>query len=267
MNNDLIYVYCISDKPLVPGQVTVTTGLKAVPFSNLYIIVKDVPYSEFSEENLKRNLSEIHWLESMAVEHVNVINGIMRHSTVVPFKFGTIFNNEENLLKFFTDYSDSIEENFIHLRGREEWAVKIYCDRRKLSEQIDDLSVDAAKMEEQIMASSPGKAYLLKRKKTEFVNSEMDRLINDYGQSYFDSFKNLSVSSRLNNILPVEVTGRADSMILNAAFLVNKEQVFGLRSTISSLIKKDGHSGFSIEATGPWPPFSFVTVKEKSDAR
>jgi len=33
--------------------------------------------------------------------------------------------------------------------------------------------------------------------------------------------------------------------------------------TFDTLRKKDENSGFIIEATGPWPPFSFISIKEK----
>jgi hypothetical protein len=52
-------------------------------------------------------------------------------------------------------------------------------------------------------------------------------------------------------------------MILNAAFLIEKNQVADFLGTVEMLRKKDGNSGFVIETTGPWPPFSFIYIKEK----
>ena len=114
----------------------------------------------------------------------------------------------------------------------------------------------------QIMASSPGKAFLLKRKKTELIENEMDRLIKNYGQEYYNDFKNLSEATSLNNLLPKEYTGREDTMILNAAFLVRKTNVPDFKNRVGFLRRKDGNSGFFIEATGPWPPYSFISIKE-----
>jgi hypothetical protein len=207
-------------------------------------------------------LSDIEWLESNAREHVEVINRLMAHNTVIPFKFGTIYNTVAGLEKFITDYSDSLFENFHHIEGREEWSVKIYCNRKSLSEQIDELSEETAALEKQIMASSPGKAFLLKRKKYELIENEMDRICKSYGQKYYNDFKNLSVSTILNNLLPKEFTGREDSMILNAAFLVSKTKVTEFKNTVDEIIKQDENSGFFIEITGPWPPFSFIYIKE-----
>jgi len=262
MTPDMIYVYCLSNSPPEFPETMKLRNLKSLIFGNFHVVIKDVSSEEFSEENFKRNLSNIEWLETNARDHVDVINTLMVQNTVIPFKFGTIFLTEVSLKKFITDYSDSLFENFHHIEGREEWSVKIYCDRKSLSEQIDELSEETAALEKQIMASSPGKAFLLKRKKSELVENEMDRICKSYGQNYYDEFRKLSVSTNLNNLLPKEFTEREDTMILNAAFLVNKTKVSDFKNTVDTLSKKDGNSGFFIETTGPWPPFSFIYIKE-----
>ena len=262
MTTDLIYVYCLLNIEPVLHETMDLRSLKSIVIGDFNVIVKYVSSQEFSEENFKRNLSDIEWLENNAREHVEVINLLMDQNTAIPFKFGTIFNSEDSLRKFITDYSDSLFENFHHIEGREEWSVKIYCDRKSLSQQIDELSEETASLEKQIMASSPGKAFLLRRKKSELVENEMDRICKSYGQNYYDEFRKLSVSTNLNNLLPKEFTGREDTMILNAAFLVNKTKVNDFRNTVDTLRKKDENSGFFIETTGPWPPFSFIYIKE-----
>ncbi|MCX6233320.1 MAG: GvpL/GvpF family gas vesicle protein [Bacteroidetes bacterium] len=263
MKKDLIYVYCITGNLPQPGQAAGFGDLKYLKATGFYATIKYVSESDFSEENLKKNLSDISWVEPSVRDHINVISKIMENSAVIPFKFGTIYQSEDSLKKFIEDYSDSLTENLHNIEGKEEWAVKIYCDRKALSEQIDELSEEAAALEKQIMASSPGKAFLLKRKKTDLIENEMDRLCKIYGQKYYNDFKNLSESTCLNNLLPKEFTGRVDTMILNATFLVSKNKVADFNGTVDTLRKKDGNSGFIIETTGPWPPFSFISIKEK----
>jgi hypothetical protein len=263
MDNDLIYVYCLTNSPPVHTGAGERPGLKLLNSDGFYVILKYVSDSVFSEENFKKNLSDVDWLEANAREHVDVISKIMDNNSVIPFKFGTIFQSETNLRKFLSDYAVSLKENFLVVGGMEEWSVKMYCDRKALIEQIDELSEEAAALERQIMASSPGKAFLLKRKKTDLIENEMDRLCKIYGQENFNEFKSLSESTRLNNLLPKEFTGREDSMILNAIFLVSKNKVKELQNKVETLRKQQINSGFFIEATGPWPPFSFISIKEK----
>lgn len=266
MINDLIYVYCISSGLPDLGRNIGVEDIKTLIIDDFYVNVKYVSESEFSEENFKKNLSDIDWVEINAREHIRVISLIMEQSTVIPFRFGTIYHSEASLANFVTDYSDSLIENFHQVDGTEEWSVKVYCDRKVLEGQIDELSEVAASLEKQIMASSPGKAFLLKRKKIDLTEYEIDRLCKVYGQKYFDDFESLSESTFLNNLLPKEFTGRQDSMILNATFLVIKDKVPDFMDAVSVLKQRDWNSGFIIESSGPWPPFSFITMKENRHA-
>lgn len=267
MLNDLLYVYCLSNSN--PGLLLSIEpqGLKVLRFDDFYVIVKFVPKSEFSEENLKKNVADMQWLEINAREHIMVINKVMEHTTVIPFNFGTIYQSEDSLKKFICDYSDSLIEHFLLFECKEEWAAKIYCNRKMLSDQIDELSEEAAAIEKQIMASSPGKAFLLKRKKTDLIENEIDRIIKNSGQKYYNELKNLSGSTKLNNLLPKEFTGREDTMILNATFLVSREKVNEFISTVRVLKNKYSGNGFDFEITGPWPPYSFISIKENSNVR
>ena len=75
MNNELIYVYCISDSPPRLNGNMEFKGLESVMFDNFYVIVKYVSEGEFSEENLKKNSSDIQWLETHARERLSPTPG------------------------------------------------------------------------------------------------------------------------------------------------------------------------------------------------
>jgi hypothetical protein len=263
MRDDLIYVYCLANKPPKQVSETANIGLEFLKIGDFYVIAKYVSKDEFSEENLKKNVSDIQWLEINARQHISVINSFMALLTVVPFKFGTIFQSVESLKKFISDYTDSLDQNFRFIEAKEEWSVKVYCNRKHLCEEIDELSTEAASLEQQIMASSPGKAFILKRKKNDLIECELDRLCKKFGQEFYDTYQNLSEATNLNNLLPKEFTGRDDSMILNATFLIKKDKVPEFKKTTETLQNKNHYSGFFIEMTGPWPPFSFIHIKEK----
>ncbi len=263
MNNELIYVYCISSTPVTLDLGSIHEGLKCILFQGYYIIVKNVSPDEFSEENLKKKFADLSWIDKNARDHIRVISQIMKSSTVIPFKFGTIFKSEENLGKFISDYSDSLRENLINIEGKEEWSVKIYFDRKVLNEQIAEHSETVLNIEQQILESSPGKAFLLKKKKAELIEKEVEKLIKSCGQTCYDEFKNISELSRINNLLPKELTERNDDMILNVSFFIKKQRVADFVGTVDLLQGKFKNIGFDIDVSGPWPPFSFISIKER----
>lgn len=263
MNTDLIYVYCITNDSSQKIDLINFEGLKSFVFGNFTVFGKHVDTNEYAEENFKINLSNIQWLETNAREHIRVISEIMKLLSIIPFNFGTIYQSENNLQKFILDYEDSLIENFFHLKGKEEWVVKIYVNIKVLKVRIDELSEKSAALEKEIMASSPGKAFLLSRKKTELIENEIDQLCKLHGQKYYDEFKSLSVATSLNNLLPKDFTQRDETMILNANFLVSQNRSTEFIKQVDILTKESDPYGFVIEATGPWPTFSFISIKEK----
>jgi len=225
--------------------------------------VKQVSPDEFSEENLKKNFTDLPWIEIHARDHIRIIGEVMQNSTVIPFKFGTLFNSEESLGKFIRNYSGSLTENLKNIKGKEEWSVKIYCNLSLLNQQIGEISKDVLTMEQEILESMPGKAFLLKRKKVELIDKEVQKVMQICGQTCYDELAALSEHTKINNILPKELTERTDDMILNVSCFVNQGRVNELLSVIDELLKKYKSVGFDMAVAGPWPPFSFISIKEK----
>ena len=263
MKNSQKYLYCLSNSPPTPLLPIEALGVKWLRIDDFFVIFKDVPASDFSDENIKRHLSDKKWSELRVREHAMVITMIMENSDVIPFNFGTIFPSELSLKRYISDYSDTFREKMLIIGGREEWRIQIFCNRKILYKQIDELSSRTAKMEKEIMASAPGKAYLLKQKKTDLIKSEMDRICKDYGQQCLDQLSNLSESFKKNNLLPKEFTGREDTMILNATFLVNKKKTPLFKDSVDLHGRSDKNLGFLTKLLGPWPPFSFISLERK----
>jgi hypothetical protein len=187
----------------------------------------------------------------------------MKSGAVVPFKFGTIFNTSDSLGDFVRKYADSIHENLDSIREKEEWSVKIYCDKSGLNQKIGTISEEVRTLETEISKSMPGKAFLLKRKKVELIGTEVEKVMRTCGQSLYDELVALCERVKINNVLAKEVTERTDEMILNLSCLLNREKVPELLKVVEESEEKYKHASFVIDTTGPWPPFSFISIQEK----
>ena len=263
MVNELIYVYCISDSLLLADSISDQNDLKCLKFHEFYAIVKQVSSDEFSEENLNKNFADLPWIELHARNHIRIIGEVMKNRTVIPFKFGTIFNSEESLLEFIHKYSSSLNENLKNIKGKEEWSVKIYCNYTLLNNQITELSEDVYNLEQEILNSKPGKAFLLKRKKVELIEKEVQKVIQLSGQTCYEELARLSELTQINKLLPEEISEKTDSMILNISCFVSQVRVSEFLDAFDELQKKYKKIGFDMATAGPWPPFSFTSIKEK----
>ena len=259
VKKDLIYLYCITDKvPKLKEIENLADDPYFIYHQGLYAVVNKVKESEFAEENLKRNLADLEWIKVRAMTHEKAIEGIMKNTCVIPFKFATLFNTEDNLKAMFSKHLREFKDILRKLKDKEEWGVKIYCNLGKLKENLIQEDEQLLNIDKEINGpAAPGKAYLLKKKKEEFLNIAVNKNFNEYGQVSFDRLKEKSMDARINKLLSKEVTERDDEMILNSAFLINKDKVEDFLDTVEGLGGKYTDRGLFFHCTGPWPPYNF----------
>ena len=176
------------------------------------------------------------------------------------FKFGAIFNTEENLKTMLKKHIKEFKDTLKHLEGKEEWGVKIYCDMGKLKENLIQDDEDLLNLDKEINSASPGKTFILKKKKEESANTIVNKKLNECGHESFERLKQYSIQSRINKLLPIEVTERKDEMILNAAFLADKNKVKEFVGVVDVLKAKYSDKGIDFDCTGPWPPYNFCDL-------
>ena len=279
-NKGLVYLYCLTNKapalkaaedlprPSLKSNTALKEGWGLVDtarffyYQGLYVVVSNVSTDEYNEENLKKNLANLEWIKSRAGIHEKVIETVMKNSCVIPFKFGTLFNTEENLKIMLKKHMDKFKATLKYLEGKEEWGVKIYCGIDKLKENLIREDKELLNIDKEINSASPGKAFILEKKKVELVNTSVNKKLNDYGQLIFEKLNQHSIESRINKLLPKEVTERKEEMILNSVFLIKKNKVENFIEAESALKEIFQEMGFFLDCTGPWPPYNFTDLKK-----
>jgi len=112
------YAYCIGEKEAFPAlarhrkpvpmeSVVGVSGNQVFlyPASDLAVIV--------SEHNPQESLNQ-----RSGVDHARVIADCFQHSTVLPFRFGTVFNDDESLRKSIRSNQRQFLGNIEALRGK-----------------------------------------------------------------------------------------------------------------------------------------------------
>ena len=122
------YAYCIGEKQAFPE---LTRHRKPVPMESVHGVSGNqvflYPASDLaiivSEHNPSEALSQ-----KSGVDHARVIADCFQHSTVLPFRFGTIFNDDESLRKSIRSNQRQFLSNIDKLRGKTEMHLKIFVD-------------------------------------------------------------------------------------------------------------------------------------------
>jgi hypothetical protein len=149
------------------------------------------------------------------------------------------------------------------LANKQEWGLKIYCNQEKLKARLLGSQEKILKMEEEIKTSSAGKGFFLKKKKDQLIERMLNDRISECGQESFELLKELSFEARINRLLPKEVTEREDDMVLNSAFLVDREEVGDFQNMVDTLKMDYEGKGFLLDCTGPWPPYNFCGLSNQ----
>lgn len=222
---------------------------------DICVVVSKIDTDEFQDE-VKKLLSEFTKTEGSNLSrtdeilraHEAVVDALTKLTAVVPFKFGTILKDEEAASKMLQDYEEKFEKLLAKFTGREEWGIKVYADSKKFKKQQRSLS----------KVSSKGAAYLLGRKMEEELKNDIAAQLAKASEVIFQEAGKDAYEAKLNKTLPQKLTGKNKEMILNTAFLIEKEKVARFCKQVKKLIEKYEPMGIEIGLSGPWPPYSFT---------
>ncbi len=232
------YAYCIGEKQSFPE---IARHRKPVPMESVLGVSGNqvflYPASDLaivvSEHNPAEALSQ-----KSGVDHARVIAECFQHSTVLPFRFGTVFNDDESLRKSIRSNQRQFLSNIDKLRGKTEMHLKIV---------VDDCCVRA--IERRLPAENAGREYLTNLR--ENASRQRERQTRARAVSF--------QMHRLFMPLDEEVSCRlteSGKMVLDIAHLIDRKCVERYQNkfvTTSASMRE-----CQMQISGPWPPYHFV---------
>jgi len=240
------YAYCLTEQHLTNGTRTrrpfVLEGIQGVngatvlsyPSGEFAVIV-----SEF--DHATASLDEKHVLE-----HARVVGACFRAGTVLPFRFGTIFDTDESLRHAVRANRRAFGLSVARLKGKAEMHVKVLVRDGQLR-QLQDVTIP----------DTVGGDYLIKLREKAMCDRERQT-----------KAKALSVQvHRLFNPLEEEVTCKrvdTDGMLIDIAHLIDSKHIEKYQNRYSSAAKQLKNCEVSV--SGPWPPYHFLPGKLRTVA-
>ena len=232
------YAYCIGEKQAFPE---LARHRKPVPLESVLGVSGNqvflYPASDLavivSEHNPEDALTQ-----KSGVDHARVIADCFQHSTVLPFRFGSVFDSDEALRKSIRSNQRQFLGNIDKLRGNAEMHLKIF---------VDDCC--APEIERQIPAEKVGREYLTN------LRESATRMRERQTRARAISFQ----MHRLFLPLDEDVTCRLTEngkMVLDIAHLIDRKCVerYQNKFATTSATLRECH----MQVSGPWPPYHFV---------
>jgi hypothetical protein len=223
---------------------------------DLAAVVSEVPLNRFGEGQFEENLRDPMWAADTVMRHEKLTEFLSTKATVVPLRFGVMYSTPERIRAMLNARAPHLRQVLQSLESREEWSVNIFVDKNKLHAQMAELSPRLAEMQKRVQGAGPGRAYLLEKKldtlRVAESKSESKRVVQAIREV-------LEAESAARKDLPVrEVEAKqTPSMAGKLSFLIDRTNLKAFRRAAEKLAKQYGAYGFSLELTGPWPPYNF----------
>ena len=232
------YAYCIAERSSFPELLR---HRRPMPFEGVTGLFGNqtflFPASDLAIVVSEHNLEDDTRIDNQCQrDHARVIADTFKHSTVLPFRFGTTFQDDEALRRSVRSNHRHFSANVERLRGKSEMHLKVL---------VDDTCPDTHR----VLTTSVGKEYLSSLR--ESASAQRER------QS-----KARAMQLQMHRMfLPIEeeVTCKRagdGKMLLDIAHLIDSKCIERYQNKYASATNclKDCR----MQLSGPWPPYHFV---------
>ena len=258
------YVYCVGERdalaPLfdgeLPGAIEGESGLEMVG-AGLAAVVSRVPLAEYGEGALAARLADAAWTATRALRHERVVEHFAARAAVVPLRFGTIYLRGESVERMLEERGAQLRSVLRRLEGREEWGLNVFVERARLREEVAHVSERLREMGERADASSPGQAYLLRKKIESLRDEEARAETRRVASEVEDTLNAASDGAARLRVLKDEAAEQGE-LAARFAFLVARDSFNEFRAAAERLAEEYTPLGFRFELTGPWPAYNFT---------
>jgi len=246
------YLYCIikcdqersfNGASAIGGR---SNGIHTVVFGDLACVVSNSP--DMNYDSTRVNM----------MAHETVIEQVMEEFTVLPIRFGTVTRNsgspvEDICHKLLESRFNELHRLHQEIDGKIELGLKVlWRDEKAIYQEIVTEHGELRKLRDSVQGRSPEATHFDRMRLGEMVKKALDRKRAKEAKMLLTHFRPVADRIRENNII-------MDRMVLNAAFLVSKDQERECDEIVKRLDEELGEK-MVFKYTGPNPPFNFCEI-------
>ncbi|MGI8422957.1 MAG: GvpL/GvpF family gas vesicle protein [Chloroflexota bacterium] len=189
---------------------------------------------------------------ALAHEHVNELV-IEQGFTPVPMSFGTLFSSEESVNEFMADTYDALLDVLKKMQGKLEYGLKVNWNREEVLAELETDNAELRQLKAEISGNRASSTYFARMQLGRMIEQALAGRSQSYIRDIYDHLRDSAIASRSNS--PI-----GDKMIMNAAFLVERDRTAIFDQKLEEIAKKyEGKLVF--RQNGPWAPYNFVTIR------
>lgn len=222
-----------------------------VHYRDVTVIGKMIDVADFQKE-LHEALENPKTMAVVLTKHQDVLDRLMKKTTLVPFQFGTILKDKEgaadHLKSSYTRYKELLKK----FKDRQEWGVRVFADVKKFKTSISQFNPETKEKR------GNGTAYLLRKKQEEEAEKAADEKLAFFSGEILLSLKEFAFASKVTKSSQ-RFSEKGELLISAFAFLLPKAKVRKFTQKLAELEKKYQERGVRLISSGPWPAYNFVS--------
>lgn len=265
-SDEALYVFCLARAGPVsdidgPGMDVERPDrpLQLLCVRDVAAIVSRVSLDAFCGPDADQRMSTLGWIAPRACRHEEVIEHVMRRSPVVPARFSTLFSSAARLAEWVDGRYPDVCRALDRFANHEEWSVKgawlvARAERQLVAEGMARVSP----------ALSSGARYLQEQRIRSRIGEALEARILDARASTARELLQHAADHRERPLGP-QMQEENGAPFANWAFLVPRAEVAAFLACVKKLNDAFASHGVILEASGPWPPYSFSSALDHCD--
>jgi hypothetical protein len=242
------YVYCVVPTECAPKgsaelgpAIDGSASVRTVRENSLTALVSDAMRPEYDPSRANIGV------------HERIVREAFERGDTLPMRFGTVARDDGSVESFLHEKHGDLARALEELHGRAELALKVSWANRDdvLGEVVAEDEV-VRQLRDEIAARPEGETrdqrVALGRRVAEAMENkrkgEADRIV--------ERLRPKAIGVDLHNLL-------SETMILNAAFLIDRAQIPGFDEAVNAL-GSEASGRLTVKYIGPRPPYSFVKI-------
>lgn len=188
--------------------------------------------------------------------HTQVISTVMQNFTIIPMSFGMVFKNAKLVSNFLNETYIGLYKVYQKIEGKVELGLKAYFRKEVWESELERLANQDREIVQMKKNYQQAGSYDTMLRIGEAVEQKIAGLKEKYTIKIYDRLAALSVGAKLNDLM-------GERMLLNAAFLVEKEKVEAMDLEVEKIAAETAEL-FEFNYTGPWPAYNFINIRIKT---
>src|SRR3982074_2939693 len=242
------YAYCLTEHQTLANGVRarrpyVIEGIQGVGGAP----VMSYPSGEFAVIVSEFDRATTKWEEKSVLEHARVVAMSFRTATVLPFRFGTIFDTEDAIRQAVRSNRRTFCDSVARLRGKSEMRINL---------TVRDGSLRGSR-EEIVLPDTVGREYLIKLREKASRDRERQTKARALSVQVHKLFNPLEEEVSCKKVAPA-------GMLIDIAHLIDSKSVEKYQNRYTTAAKQLKNCEVAI--SGPWPPYHFLPGKLRTVA-